>query len=91
MNLCLKISNFTLVSFPATETVPIVLGDGYAPVICNHGPSGARIAGLVPCLELRIVPAVPWNCGAFDSMPKPAGVSHLAAGILAGLLAGLRP
>ena len=40
----------------------------------------------VPFLDLSIVPAVPWNCGSFDSMPKPAGVlSHLPAGIWAGL------
>ena len=51
MNLCHKISNFTLVSFPATETVSIVLSDGNAPVICNRDdPYGARDIGACPML-----------------------------------------
>ena len=30
-----------------------------------------------PCFDLSLVPAVPWNCRAFDSMPKPVGVFHI--------------
>ena len=47
-------------------------------------------APMGPCFDLNIVPAVLWKCGAFDSLPKTAGViSHLPAGVLAGLLTGL--
>ena len=36
----------------------------------------------VPCVDLSIVPAVPWNCGAFNSMPQLAGlIPHIPAGI----------
>ena len=31
----------------------------------------------MPCFDLSIVPAALWNCGAFDSMPKLAGVISL--------------
>ena len=34
----------------------------------------------MPSFDFSLIPAVPWNGGAFDSMPKPAEViSHLTA------------
>ena len=56
MNLCHKISNFTFVSFPATETVPTVLSDGYAPVICNQGSCWARDSGACAMLWAQYRP-----------------------------------
>ena len=53
-----------------------------ASVICKPGPYGdyENIAGCKYHTDLIIVPAVPRNCEAIDSMPKLAGViSHLPA------------
>ena len=47
---------------------------------------GDREVDNVPSFDLSIIPAVSWNGGSFDSMPTLAEViSHLPAGILAGL------
>ena len=63
----------------------------HQPFVTTHGPywneDSEDIAGSY--FELIIVSAVPWNCGAFDSMPTSAGViSHLPGGPHFGMAFG---
>ena len=64
----------------------LIMHQSFVSPACKDWGEQGHSRAYVPCFDFCITPVVLWNSGAFDSMPKPAGVIwYFPAGIWARL------